>query len=209
MRSIAHWTPRYVLASGRVLYDQMVRPEDPWLTREAIGLLERLVRPTDVVLEFGAGRSTRWLARRVAKMISVEDNEAWHQRVKAWLESDGLDNAELLHHPGDLPESEGAKSQYVSMIDDIADESLDMVLIDGIYRNHCAVASVPKVKPGGLVVIDNANWFLPSATHSPTSRRQNDGPVDAVWQEFVDISQDWRHIWTSNGVWDTLILFKR
>ena len=209
MRSIAHWTPRYVLASGRVLYDQMVRPEDPWLTREAIGLLERLVRPTDVVVEFGAGRSTRWLARRVAKMISVEDNEAWHQRVKAWLESDGLDNAELLHHPGDLPESEGAKSQYVSMIDDIADESLDMVLIDGIYRNHCAVASVPKVKPGGLVVIDNANWFLPSATHSPTSRRQNDGPVDAVWQEFVDISQDWRQIWTSNGIWDTLILFKR
>ena len=58
MRKIAHWTPRYVIARIGVMIDQRLRPDDPWLTREAIGLLDRLLKPTDIAIEFGAGRST-------------------------------------------------------------------------------------------------------------------------------------------------------
>jgi predicted O-methyltransferase YrrM len=90
----------------------------------------------------------------------------------------------------------------------LTDQSLDFVLVDGVYRNHCALRCVPKVKPGGLVVIDNVNWFLPGKTQASSSRTMNDGPLDSVWQGFPDLTRGWRRIWTTNGVWDTLIMFK-
>lgn len=208
MRSLAHWTPRYALGRGRVAYDQLLRPRDPWLTRQAIGLLDRLLRPSDVALEFGAGRSTRWLAPRVAQLTSVEHDTAWSRRVSEWLASDGLANVQLLERPLAAHEEDGEDAPYVRLIDTLPDQGLDVVLIDGRHRNHCAVASAPKLKPGGLAIIDNVNLYLPSPSRAPNSRSLSDGPADAVWQRFVDLSRDWRRVWTTNGVWDTLILVK-
>jgi predicted O-methyltransferase YrrM len=51
-------------------------------------------------------------------------------------------------------------SAYVHEFDRFADRSLDFVLIDGMYRGHSAIRAMSKVKPGSLIVIDNANWFL-------------------------------------------------
>ena len=208
MRSVSHWTPRYVLARSREALDHKVRPADPWLTREAIGLLDRLLRPTDVAAEFGSGRSTPWIARRVAKLTSVEDNAEWFRIVTDKLKAAGRDNVDYLHRPRDVADVDGAKSAYVRVLVDFAGNSLDFVLVDGIYRNHCAVRAIDAVKPGGLLVVDNVNWFLPSATHAPTSRGIDDPPVDAVWQTFAERTRAWRRIWTSSGVTDTLILFK-
>ena len=51
-------------------------------------------------------------------------------------------------------------SAYVHEFDRFADRSLDFVLIDGMYRGHCAIRAMSKVKPGGLIVIDNAIGFF-------------------------------------------------
>ena len=48
-------------------------------------------------------------------------------------------------------------SAYARVLEEFPDASLDFVLVDGIFRNYCAVGSVSKVKPGGLIVVDN--WF--------------------------------------------------
>jgi predicted O-methyltransferase YrrM len=209
MRTVAHITPRYVLARCREAIDQALYPDDPWLTRHAIELLKHLLRPQDVGLEFGAGRSTLWFAARVAKLTSVEDNADWHRRVRDRLSELGLANVEIRHCPRDAAESsQAASAAYVRVIDEFANESLDFVLIDGIYRNHCAAGAAAKVKAGGLIVIDNAHWFLPSDSHTPTSRDLPEGPADAVWQQFIDGTSTWRRIWTTSGVNDTLIIFK-
>jgi putative heme iron utilization protein len=54
------------------MIDEFLHPNWPWLTKEAILLLERLLRPDDIGLEFGSGRSTIWFAERVEKLISIE-----------------------------------------------------------------------------------------------------------------------------------------
>jgi predicted O-methyltransferase YrrM len=187
---------------------QKIQPDDPWLTDEAIDLLDRLIQPTDVALEFGAGRSTLWLARRVAKLTSVEHDHNWSEQVSTRLKSARLDNVDFLHIKDNVSEAEGATSSYVRVLDRFNDQSLDLVLVDGIYRNHCAVGCVPKVKSGGLVILDNANWFLPSTSRAPSSRKPGDGPADAVWAAFAETTGNWRRIMTSNGVSDTLLLFK-
>ena len=207
-RTFKHWTLRYVLARSREALDHKTRPADPWLTREAIGLLDRLLRPTDVAVEFGSGRSTAWFAKRVGRLTSVEDNAEWFAIVTEKLQSAGQANVDYLHRPRDVPDADGATAAYVRVLDGVADESLDFVLVDGIYRNHCAVRAVAKVKRGGMIAVDNVNWFLPSATRSPASRGPADPAVDAVWQTFAQQTTGWRRIWTSSGVTDTLILLK-
>lgn len=208
MRSVRHWTPRYIFARCREIADHKLKPTDPWLAREAIGLIERLLLPTDVALEFGAGRSTRWIGRRVKTLTSVEHNAEWHRRVTEMLAAARIANVELVHREKDVPDAQGSQSAYVEVLDRFHDASVDFVLVDGMYRNYCARGAVAKIKPGGLLVVDNANWYLPSNTHSPTSRTLAEGPADEVWSEFWDSIQSWRRIWTSSGVTDTLILFK-
>jgi predicted O-methyltransferase YrrM len=208
MRSFAHWTPAYIGARVEEIIDHSLYPADPWLTREAIDLIERLLKPTDVAVEFGAGRSTRWIAQRVACMTSIESNPVWQARVATMLEKAGLTNVDLLLCPNDVDEERGAEANYVRVLDRFAPGSIDFVLVDGMYRGHCALGMVEKLRSGGVLVIDNVNWFLPSPSRSPTSRRLSDGPAGEVWLRFATATKNWRRIWTSSGVTDTLILFK-
>ena len=69
-------------------------PERPWLTRESIGILDRLLRPEDIGIEFGSGRSTAWFAQRVKRLRSVEHNPVWHARVARQLASGEIGNVE-------------------------------------------------------------------------------------------------------------------
>lgn len=58
--------------------------------------------PRPTVLEFGAGASTRVLARLVSavggRVISVEQDAEWVQQVTKWLAADGLAHAVTLVH---------------------------------------------------------------------------------------------------------------
>ena len=66
-----------------------------------------------------------------------------------------------------------------------------------------------KVKKGGLIIIDNVNWFIPNnLTISPDSRRIKDGCYSDIWENFFNVVKSWRSIWTTNGVNDTCIWFK-
>jgi predicted O-methyltransferase YrrM len=45
------------------------------------------------------------------------------------------------------------------------DASLDFVVVDGWYRPVCARAALSKLKPGGLLLIDNTDWKDPLHVH--------------------------------------------
>jgi len=86
--------------------------------------------------------------------------------------------------------------------------SLDFALIDGHYRDYSARFILAKVKPGGMLIIDNANWSLPCRSKSPNSRNPALGPATPTWAEVAEELSSWRPIWTSSGVWDTAIFIK-
>jgi hypothetical protein len=119
-----------------------------------------------------------------------------------------VENIELLHRPCDAVEGEGAKAAYVRVLDNVPNASVTFCLIDGMYRGHCALAMRAKMQAGGLIVIDNAEWFLPRPSKSPGVRSTDAGPADDAWRRFAVETEEWRRIWTTNGVWDTLLLFK-
>ena len=90
-------------------------------------------------------------------------------------------------------------------VDEFGARSLDFALVDGMYRSACTLAVVPRLKPGGLIIVDNVNWFLPSASRAPSSRGLDDAPLTPTWEEFADAVAGWERKWTENGVTDTAI----
>jgi len=184
-------------------------PGLPWLTPEANIILAAWLKPEYVGAEFGSGGSTLWLARHLAHLTSVEHNPVWHQKVKAMLQEAGLTNVDYyLKEKQSGDDAEGFNSGYVAVIANFKGASLDFALVDGIYRSACVLALLDKLKPGGLLVIDNANLHLPCHSHSPNSRTPEMGPATPAWGEFLKKVEPWKIHWTSNGVSDTAFFYK-
>jgi predicted O-methyltransferase YrrM len=159
-------------------------------------------------VEFGSGRSTLWLSERVASLTSVEHNPQWYEKVKENLEKRRASNVTYLFRPRDSAEEEAEDSAYVRGIDKFPMESLDFALVDGIYRSDCAKKTLERIRPGGILIIDNIEPYLPSKSMAPSARSDAQGHASVKWMQFQQCVQNWRIIWTSNGVWDTSIWIK-
>jgi len=208
MRCLPHWGLRYFIDKFSFLLYQKMHPGYPWLTQPANRLLLSSLKDYFVGLEFGSGRSTLWFAQRVLALTSVEHDPVWYERVSSELKKNKINNVTYLLFPKDLGEDQGKGTDYVNLSQRFAKDSLDFVLVDGVYRSACANAVLEKIKPAGLLIIDNANWYLPSTSISPTSRKPFEGPISQEWGEFLASVRDWKCIWTSNGVTDTAIYIK-
>jgi predicted O-methyltransferase YrrM len=205
----SHRTPRYVYHRTRQVLYERAHPADPWLTPSAISLLATLLRPADTGAEFGSGRSTLWFAARVAALTSVEHDIRWHETVTARLKEHGLSNVDYILAPDDQPMERGGDSAYARTALAFPDASLDFALVDGHYRDYSAQFIMPKIKPGGILIVDNVNWYLPCRSKAPNSRTAELGPATDVWAAVWRQLARWRTIWTSSGVWDTAIFIKQ
>jgi len=162
-----------------------------------VEIMESWLKPVDRGIEWGSGRSTIWFAERVRSLVSVEHNPDWYGRISTELKARGLKNVEY-HLCEDAQE-------YSRLADNFPLESFDFCLVDGEARDHCALKAISLVKPGGIVIVDNCNCYLPTPKHStsPFSRRPEQGPYTGKWAAFLDGVQGWRRVWTTNGVTDT------
>jgi hypothetical protein len=139
----------YAIARTRVILDQVLHPGDPWLTRDAIRFLEGYLRPEMCGFEFGSGRSTKWFARRIARLVSVEDDPVWFQRVQGEVKNLTVDYR--------FASTVAGWQEYVGQVLAFPDTTFDFILIDGSCRDRCIAAAAAKVKLGGIVILDNAD----------------------------------------------------
>lgn len=180
-------------------------PDAPWITADAIARVEEFLRPDHQVYEFGAGRSTMWFSQRVRRVVSIESSPEWYERVK--LGAGG--NTDLRLIPATEAPGDPHKDEYLAVLDECDD--VDLVLIDGSYRGECATRAVRVVRPGGMIVIDNIQTFMPRPGGGlrPIPRAfQTDVVESEHWPDFLASVSGWRMEWTTNGVWDTALWWK-
>lgn len=115
-----------------------------------------------------------WFAKRVNKLISIEHDKKWFNWVLKRLQEEKLNN--VRYHLK-------SESDYLDVFKETEDNSLDFVLIDGLRRDEAAKLSVSKLKNGGILIIDNINWFIPSNSYSPSSKRDNNFESE-IWKDF-------------------------
>ena len=161
-----------------------------------------MLTSSDIGVEFGSGRSTLWFAQRLKHLISIEKNTVWYVKVKKNLSISSLEQkVEIRLYP--------EENDYVSQAMRFDDNSIDFYLIDGAKRDFCALYMLTKFRKGVILVLDNANLFLPNdSTYSPNTLRMKEGFSTETLQQFDEQASKFRRIWTSNGIWDTVIWIK-
>jgi hypothetical protein len=148
----------------------------PQITPDAIAFLESIVQPDWKVFEWGSGQSTVFFARRVAEMVSVEHHPDWVRTVKNLLSPESLEITYLFREAiPDMGErdpddplcyrcGEGDTADwkdYVTAIETYPDSYFDLAFIDGGARLSCLWHAMPKVKPGGYILLDDSEreWY--------------------------------------------------
>jgi len=197
-RAFLHWSPNYLYNRFKLYLYEIRHPDHPWLTPQANKILATLIKKSYLGFEWGAGRSTLWFARRCKHITSVEHDPYWYEKVYRDLCKFDIKNCDLI-----LAKE---KQTYITSIDRFGKESLDFVLVDGLYRDECAIRSLEKIRVGGLLIIDNINWYVPSPSKSPGSRKEK--YASPIWENLSELLKKWYCIWTTSGVTDTAIYVK-
>jgi hypothetical protein len=211
MRSFSHWTPAYIYSRLADNFFRFQNPKAPWLTPRAIAYLEQALQSEFSGLEYGSGRSTAWFSHQVKYLTSVEHNDSWYKKVHAELESSGLTNVDY-HHFTKPDTSQPLKvkmlAEYVVADANLQTKSLNFVLVDGVERPACTLRALPLLKNGGLLIIDDANHYLPCDSWAPNSRSPKDGPLDAEWGLVLEEIKTWDAVWFGNGIKETAVFHK-
>ena len=127
---------------------------DIWISKPAKEQLEKMLKPNMEGLEFGSGCSTIWLARRVKSLVSVEHDKEWYNRVTKLIEQNNIKNVKLIY---------AESKDYLKVLQRHPNGTLDFVFSDGLkqFRSKCITASWPKLKKGGIMIIDNSETTHP------------------------------------------------
>lgn len=143
----------------------------PWMNYQTVDHLENIVPDGAMVFEYGSGASTKYWISRGCQVVSIE-----HDRKFFDLMHDALSascNYRLFEpeidpnpnrHSHESPESYKSSDytgysfeSYVKAIDKYPDAHFDLVVVDGRARPSCIKRSIPKLKSGGIMILDNSD----------------------------------------------------
>ncbi len=154
MNNYLFWNTAFLvfLSYNSNLYSVM--RQHPWITEDAVAFLDNLTQQNKNlrILEFGAGASTIWFAKRTPYLVSIEHNEKWHTMLTKIIQNDKRCFAidlRLENRP------------YDNICNKFPDEYFDLILVDGRDRVRCVNASLRILKPGGILMLDDAqrSWY--------------------------------------------------
>ena len=189
--------------------DALLDQRLPWIVFGATDFLEDYLnrerlhgRPLRG-FEYGSGGSTLFWLAFGATVVSIEHDPQWYARLRQRLDAASpVDYRLVLPEPGeadshgaDIADPDSYRSEdasfrgytfcnYVSQIDSFPGGHFDVILIDGRARPACIQHSVDKVRPGGLLVLDNADRSYYTARTQPClgnfTRHEFRGPVPGI-----------------------------
>jgi hypothetical protein len=112
------------------------------------------LKPTDIVLEYGAGGSTLEIAKRVKEVHSIEHDPFYFEKVKAGAP----DNVRLYHIPKnseEAPGHDGTEEQFFDYVHFPKSLGIkfDVALIDGRCRVVAAKVASTLLQQDGLIFI--------------------------------------------------------
>lgn len=154
-----------------------VKDQLPWITFNAIEFIEKRLSSESKVFEFGGGGSTLFFLKHNATVFTVEHDEGWFKKLDETVKEkkytkwtgffikaeSGLyvtepEISNPLHYAtSDEFYKNTHFKNYSSKIDEFANETFDVVLVDGRSRVSCIYHSISKIKKNGLLVLDNSD----------------------------------------------------
>jgi len=137
--------PRSIETSSTV--DKFGNPL-PWITYEAVEHFSSILNKNMNVFEYGCGKSTLWLSKKVRTVNTCEHNIEWVHKIKAELKEP---SNVTFHH---ITLEYGG--EYCKMVSSIGFK-FDVIFIDGRDRVNCLKNSVLALNSSGVIVLDNSD----------------------------------------------------
>ncbi len=122
----------------------------PWYTYPFLEFINSLDFSKSSIFEYGSGYSTLYWATAAQSVVTVESNKEWSTKVSGMLQSGGINNVDyrLEEDPEKYAESVNLKN----------DTNYDIIIVDGIRRFDAAKASINRLSPSGVIILDNSDW---------------------------------------------------
>lgn len=135
---------------------RLVDARAPWWPRRAIARVAAALPAGATVFEYGGGGSTLWLEDRGATVTTVEHDGEWHDVLRTRVGA----RTTLVYEPpretGTLA-SDSAEGFFDGYVAAVGEGPYDLVIVDGRCRVACVEASYPRVRPGGLLLLDDSD----------------------------------------------------
>ena len=134
----------------------------PWWPFAAITSVAAALPADAKVFEFGGGGSSLWLADLGAQVTVAEHDREWFQVLREQL---GDTATTLLSEPSTEGTIGSVKTpgkffdEYVGLVAAQPDERFDLVIVDGRARVECGLAAMSKIRPGGILLLDDSHRF--------------------------------------------------
>lgn len=117
----------------------------PWYTYPTIEYLRQLDFSDKKVFEFGSGNSTLFWSSVSKSVSSVEHDKEWYESRRS-LKRKNM-KIKLIQD----------KKNYCESV--LKEQTMfDVIIVDGEFRDQCAYYALKKLKPNGMIILDNTDW---------------------------------------------------
>lgn len=207
-----HW--RYIVYRVarpclKVVYKvyKLFHPTTPWTSQTSIRIFKVLLNKEMTGFEYGSGNSTIFFAQRLKHLTSIEHQQQWYEIVVKRMKALKISNVDyqfippeksmapiddtLLQSLGSLEKDFHVRSEYQEYFTRIArypHNHFDFILVDGRARVECAMLAIPRLKPGGIFVLDNSDRMR--------------------YRPIFHALRQWKMVNTTTGLFDTTFWFK-
>ena len=187
-------------------YEGIFNDPKPWMADAAVRFISASCKPSGRVFEFGSGASTLFFSTRVSEVCSVEHNPDWFRDMEQETGRRGIKNVTLRLMAGQ-PKEDGREAGapddplqyssvfeaykkvsfygYASSIDAWPEEYFDMIVVDGRARPSCMLHAWPRLRKGGLLVLDNSD-----RPHYQASVAETDRLAVKKWKFYGPVAQN-------------------
>lgn len=117
----------------------------PWVTYSFIDFIKDRLNKKQTVFEYGSGSSTLFYAQRVAKVVSVEHDENWFNKIV----NTKPQNADMIF-------TKLVRGGEYSKKAALLGEHFDIIIVDGRDRVNCCKESIQALSPQGVMVLDDS-----------------------------------------------------
>ncbi len=117
----------------------------PWVTYSFIDFITERLNKNISVFEFGSGNSTFFYAKHAGKVVSVEHDKEWYDKIV----SSQPENAKMIF-------CELVRGGDYCHMPLTLKEKFDIIIVDGRDRVNCCIQAVGALSANGVVVLDDS-----------------------------------------------------
>lgn len=118
----------------------------PWMNYTIVRFLEKRIPKNALMYEYGSGASTLFWAKRISRVVSLEYEESWYEKIRREMPSNAT--VEFCAQDRD--------GQYCRNITK-HNLKFDIIVVDGRDRVNCVKRAVENLSPQGVVLLDDSD----------------------------------------------------